>query len=172
MKSLRFLDRRAGYSLASLGLLLGIVVPSVVPAFASAAQVADRSVTLSDSSASATGVSYEFKFTPTQAAGAVVVWFCKNTPISGQACTAPPGMDASTAAISSTITNVPTPSALSKGANYLKFTASLTTTPVDIAFDGIANPLPVRPTQPTLITAVWPLELPKAWALMHTSWKA
>ena len=93
MKSLRFLDRRAGYSLASLGMLLGIASPAVIPAFASAAQVTSRSIELSNSAAGATNVGYTVKFTTVAAAGAFVLDFCKDSPIYGQTCVAPDDLD-------------------------------------------------------------------------------
>ena len=67
MKSVRFFDRRAGYSLGAIGLLLGMVLPGVFPAFASAANLTSRSITLSNSSAGAASVSYELKATTTAA---------------------------------------------------------------------------------------------------------
>lgn len=95
MKSSRLFDRRAGFSLASLGLLLGLVVPSVIPAFASASQLASRSIQLSNSAAGATGVSYQVSFTPSAAFQTVVIDFCSDSPVVGQTCTAPGGFDVS-----------------------------------------------------------------------------
>ncbi|HSX31450.1 MAG TPA: hypothetical protein VLE99_06040 [Candidatus Saccharimonadales bacterium] len=92
MKSLRFLDRRAGYSLGALGLLLGMVAPSVLPAFASAAQLSSRSVEMGSSAVSAT-TDYTVKFTTTAAMDALILEFCDDSPIPGQTCTAPTGFD-------------------------------------------------------------------------------
>lgn len=101
MKALRFLDRRAGYSLASIGLLLGMVVPAVLPAFASASIVTSRSVELSSSAAAQANVNYKVTFTPatTEATGYVVIFFCNDSPIPGQTCTAPTGLSASSATL-------------------------------------------------------------------------
>jgi hypothetical protein len=88
MKSLRFLDRRVGYSLGAIGLLLGMVVPAAFPTFASAdSQITSRSITLGSSNINAT-TSYDLKYT-SQAAidsgGLIEVDFCDN-PIIGSTC--------------------------------------------------------------------------------------
>lgn len=90
MKSVRFLDRQVSASLTALALLISLVVPGVIPAFASAAQVTSRSITLSNSAAGATGVTYEVEFTvgSSGAAGAYMLEFCSNSPIIGSSCTA------------------------------------------------------------------------------------
>lgn len=106
MRSFKLLERRARYILAAIGLLsLGVVAP-----FASAAQITQRSVALSSSTKSATGVSYAFTFTATQTGGAVVAQFCSNTPLVGQDCTAPTGFTSAgaTASGGATISGTPT----------------------------------------------------------------
>ncbi len=104
MKSLRFLDRRAGYSLASIGMLLGVVAPAALPAFATADVLTSRSVTMSSSTASATNVSYTAQFTvatPIVVGGGFVLQFCDSAtgPLLDQACDEPAGMDLSSAAV-------------------------------------------------------------------------
>lgn len=66
---------------------------------AGAAQVAERSVELSNTSKAAQGVNYRVTFTPVEAAQAFVLEFCENSPVIGVACTAPAGLDASEAVI-------------------------------------------------------------------------
>lgn len=83
MKSLRVFDGHLRYAVLAVTLVLA----AVVPAFASAAQLTERSVALSSSSKAATGVSYDFNFTAATTAGAVVVEFCSDTPLIGEACT-------------------------------------------------------------------------------------
>ncbi|HSX43194.1 MAG TPA: hypothetical protein VLF59_03850 [Candidatus Saccharimonadales bacterium] len=103
MKSLRFLDRRAGYSLSAIGLMLGMVAPAAIPAFASAGVTTSRSITLSNSAASATNVSYEVKATlPSglSSGGGAVIQFCSNSPLIDTACTAT-DMDVSGVAVGS-----------------------------------------------------------------------
>jgi len=139
MKSIRFLDRRVGFSLASIGLLLGMVAPAVVPAFASAAQITSRSISLSTSAKDATDVSYEVKFTAAQAgANAFVLDFCNDSPIPGQTCTAPTGFDASGATVGSGAASV-----ANTGNSTLTVTLSAATTAggtVDVVLNGIKNP--------------------------------
>lgn len=79
------LDRRAAYVVA----LFAIVFASIVPALVSAAQITERSIALSNSSAGTNGVTYQVNFTSVGAAGAAVVEFCSNSPVIGVACTAP-----------------------------------------------------------------------------------
>lgn len=94
MNSLRVFNRQAGFVIAIAALLLALVLPTL----ASAAQVTERSVALSSSATTATGVTYKVKFTAVQAAGAFVIDFCSNSPIVLESCTAPTGFDASAAA--------------------------------------------------------------------------
>jgi hypothetical protein len=140
MKSFRFLDRRAGYSLASLGLLLGIVVPSLVPAFASAAQLSARSITLSSSLVSATNTTYEVKFHATTAVGAFVVDFCNDSPIPLQTCTAPTGFS-----VSGVGTSTGGATATDMNLNSTHSTVKVAETigadsDVDVVLTGITNP--------------------------------
>lgn len=86
MKSSRFIDRRVGYGLASISLLIGMVVPSVFPAFVSADQLDTRSIQMSSASASATGVKYKVTFTPKTDFRKLVIDFCSDSPIPGEAC--------------------------------------------------------------------------------------
>lgn len=85
----RVLDRHTRSVAAAVGLLLATLAPAIVPAFAAADLVTDRSITLSSSAKNATAVSYEVTFTAVNTAGAVVVEFCSNTPLIGESCTSP-----------------------------------------------------------------------------------
>lgn len=94
MRSFKLLERRARYAVAAIGLVLvGVVAP-----FASAAQVTVRSIEMSSSVKSATDQTYKIKFTSVGGAGAFVVEFCSNTPLIGQACTKPTGLNLTGAA--------------------------------------------------------------------------
>jgi len=102
MKSIRLLDRRVGYTLSSIGLLLGVVAPAALPAFASADQMSARSVTMSSSVANDTSVSYNIKFTAANdidatasAEGGLIIGFCSNSPLTETACTMPAGFSTS-----------------------------------------------------------------------------
>jgi hypothetical protein len=97
MKSLRFLDRRAGYSIGALGILLGMAAPALVPAMSSAAVMTSRSITLSNSASSATSVSYEVKATlpgGLPADGGAFIEFCDaaSGPLIDTTCTKPTGL--------------------------------------------------------------------------------
>src|SRR6478735_8074427 len=101
MRSFRTLDRRAGFGLSAFTLLLAMVAPGLVPAFASADTLTERSIGLSSSSVSATNVSYDIKFTPANDADMFVVQFCDNSPLVGAVCDPPSGMNAASAATAS-----------------------------------------------------------------------
>lgn len=58
-----------------------------------AAQVTERSATLSSASVSASNVTYDVNFKAAENAGAVVIEFCNNSPLIGQNCTPPTGMN-------------------------------------------------------------------------------
>lgn len=94
MYSFRVFDRRARYIAAAFIVALS----AFIPAWVSAAQVTERSIQLSSASASATGVTYQVNFTAVNDAEAFVVDFCSNSPLIGQSCTPPTGMNASGAA--------------------------------------------------------------------------
>lgn len=102
MTSLKMANRRVGSLFAVAALTLATVTPGLVPAFASAAQVTERSVELSSSSKQATGVTYKVKFTTvsTTAPEAVVLDFCSDTPLIGADCGLPGSFNASLASAS------------------------------------------------------------------------
>jgi hypothetical protein len=137
LKTIR-VNRRVGSLFAVAALVLATVTPGLVPAFASAAQLTERSVQLSSSSKEATNVSYEVTFTPAAAAGAVVFDFCENSPLIGSACTPPVGFDASTAATPTSgfvVSQLTTPAD-----NTIKAVGTITAAPTTITLTGITNP--------------------------------
>jgi hypothetical protein len=87
-------------------LLVVAGLPMFQPGQANAAQVAERSIQLSDASlsggsitsgvGSGTNVTYQVTFTPVSDAEYIVIDFCITTPIIGDVCTAPTGMGAAT----------------------------------------------------------------------------
>jgi len=142
MKSLRFLDRRAGYSLASVGLLLGMVAPAVIPALASAGQLSSRSVEMSSAVPNDTGVKYTLAFTPTTAYGSVIVDFCDESPIIGEStCTTPTSFSAASATVAQTTGSIGTLTTTGTTAGHLVIKGSSTTSAAS-AFEisGIHNP--------------------------------
>ncbi len=98
MVSFRFVDKQKGYLVAAFALLVAFIAPSIV----FAAQVTQRSVALSSSSAGADAVQYTIKFTPDSAAAEIVLDFCASTssPLIGAECDEPAGFSVSSAAAS------------------------------------------------------------------------
>ena len=136
-------NRRVGSFFAVAALVLATITPGLVPAFASAAQVTERSVSLSSSSAQATDVTYSVTFKPVAAAGAYAIEFCSNTPLINTACTAPAGLDVTspTTATSGFTVAQTTASAAAADHNALAVTGALSagvSQTVEIA--GIDNP--------------------------------
>ena len=84
-------------------LLIVAGLPMFLPGYASAAQVTNRYIRLSDSGpsgttittgvGSGTNVTYRVSFDATAAAGSVVLDFCNETPLLNATCTRPTGMD-------------------------------------------------------------------------------
>ncbi len=127
-----------------------MVLPAIIlPAITSAAQLTERSVSLSSSSISAQNVSYEVKFTSAGAAGAFVVDFCSNSPLIGQECTPPTDFDASEAG--STTPNFTDVSALS--ASTLRVTGPIAAgAQMTVVLNGIDNPSTAGPMYARIIT--------------------
>lgn len=135
MNSFRVFDRKGRQIVAAVALSLAAVVPSLVPALASAAQLTERSVALSSSSKGATAVSYAFTFTAdNSSAGGVVVQFCDNTPLMLETCNAPTGFTAASATASgATIYGTPS-------ANKVQLTKSIANTSNTFTLANITNP--------------------------------
>jgi hypothetical protein len=137
MRSFRILNKRAGLVAAVSALLLGFVVAP----FAAAATVSERSIALSTANSDASGVAYQINFTPVSNAGAFVVDFCTNTPLLGEACTAPSGFTvAGATSATSGFTDVGEPT-VTTDHNTLRVTGTMTAaTPVSVDVAGVHNP--------------------------------
>jgi len=149
MNSLRLLDKRAGYFAVAVALIAAVILPVL----ASAAQLTERSIALSSSSKAATGVQYTVNFTVENDAGAFVVDFCSNSPVIGQACTAPAGFNAS-AATSATVgfTDV---SPLGASNNTVVVTGAIDASADDeitVDLSGITNPTNAGPLYARIVT--------------------
>lgn len=98
MISFGFVDKQKSYLVAAFALLVAFIAPSIV----FAAQVTERSIALSSSSAGADAVEYTIKFTPDSAAAEVVLDFCAGTssPLIGAECDEPAGFSVSSATAS------------------------------------------------------------------------
>lgn len=149
MESFKLLKSRARHIVAALGLVSLVVVAP----FASAAQVTARSIALSSSTKAATGVQYKVNFTSVGAAGAFVVDFCSNTPLIGQACTKPTGI------------NITTPTSATSGFtdveevpddandNTLRVVGTIgATTAISVDITGLTNPSSAGPLYARILT--------------------
>lgn len=127
------MNRRIG----SVFALIALVAATLAPTVALAAQLTTRSVALSSTSASATGVTYQVKFTAVNAAtGGFVIDFCTNSPTIGDSCTAPTGMVVTSAA--STSSGV---TAVSGTGHQVQVTVPISAAQnVSVDITGITNP--------------------------------
>lgn len=153
MTSLKSANRRVGSFFAVAALVLATLTPGLVPAFASAAQLTERTVTLSSSSRAATGVSYEIGFNAIGAFRAVVLDFCNDTPLIGDDCTGPSGFSVSSATTPTAGYSVNTAGAADDAntivlANSGEITAGART--VEIA--GVTNPSNAGPLYVRIVT--------------------
>ncbi len=138
MTFLKPINRRVGSLFAVAALVLATVTPGLVPAFASAAQVTERSVALSSSSRGAEDVTYTVEFTPPTAGGAATLLeFCTNTPLIGEDCDAPAGFSLADAEVATVALVDTTAAAANRGIVVDTLTQS---TPKTIAIDGVQNP--------------------------------
>lgn len=148
MNSLTAINRQVRYIVVAAGLIVATIFAGVVPALVSAAQLTERSIALSSSSISATGVTYEVNFTSVGAAGAVVVDFCSDSPVLGETCTAPTGFS---------VTGATTPTAgftedvLDSNTIALVGTIAATTQ-ITIEIDDVTNPSAAGPMYARMIT--------------------
>ncbi|MDL2341751.1 MAG: hypothetical protein QFB87_01585 [Patescibacteria group bacterium] len=159
--------QRIAYTMAAIAVLVGVVYPAFKPKLASAAQLTTRSITLSDSGqsggtittgvGSGTNVVYKFAFTTTQAAQSLVIDFCNTSPLIGDTCTAPVGMDASAAVLAGitgnitnagwTVTATASQIKLAKGSGSAatsgvqSFTLSGITNPASVVYGGSPKPV-------------------------------
>lgn len=143
--SLRLPSRRTGYVAATFMLLFA----TITSAFASAAQVTERSIELSSSTAGATGVTYKVNFTPVSNAAAVVIDFCSDSPLIGETCTAPTGLNVSTSTAAAGFTKD-----AATTANKLVLTSgtiTATTNPA-ITITGVVNPSTVDTFYARIVT--------------------
>jgi len=118
----------------------GVLLAAFVPALAMAAQVTQRSIELSSSSASSTNVTYTVKFTASNAAGSFVVDFCSNSPVIGEACTAPTGFSVTgVTSATSGFTDVVAPTSASTTQRVVTGTIGASDN-VSVVLSGVTNP--------------------------------
>lgn len=152
MRSYGVLASQAKRFVMAVALLMATIIPALVPAIVAAAQVTERSVALSSSSAGATNVSYTVGFKSVEAAGAVVVDFCTNTPLYGEACTAPTGFNVGTlSAVPSGFTAIG--KVTSNNNNTLRITGTIAAdTTISAQVTGITNPTNAGPLYARIVT--------------------
>ncbi len=78
--------RRPAAALSALALVVGLAAPALNLSSVSAAMIETRSIKMSDSTPSATGVQYELTFTPVSNAQELIVDFCGDTPLLEATC--------------------------------------------------------------------------------------
>lgn len=125
-----------------------LVMATMLPISAQAAQLENRQLELSTASASATGVDYTFSFdTATEDdIGSFVFEICSNDPFPGTSCTEPSGFDGSGATATSDLGTVDTTTTAGTADN--EFTVELSSaetsvasgTSVEVTLSGITNP--------------------------------
>lgn len=96
------LHKRVASRLTNATLVVFMAVAVLIPALTqtvSAAQLTSRSMQMSSSAASATGVSYLTSFTTAGSAQSLVIDFCSQSPIIGDTCTTPTGFTAASATV-------------------------------------------------------------------------
>lgn len=125
-----------------------LVLATMVPLGAQAAQLENRQLELSTAAASATGVDYTFTFdTATEDdIGSFVFEICSNDPFPDTSCTAPSGFDGSGATATSDLGTVDT--VTTSGTNNNEFEVALTSaqtsvpsgTTINVTLSGLTNP--------------------------------
>lgn len=140
-------DNYIGNILAAVGLLIAFVAPVLISVAVSADQITSRSVTLSSSSKEVEDVDYDFDFTLPNAAGAVVIEFCENSPLIGAACDAPSGFDASGATTSSGTFSIDV-----QTATTVELVETMSAGAIDLTLEGIDNPTAAGPLYARIVT--------------------
>jgi hypothetical protein len=146
---------KTAYLVMSLAFSSALILPMwVETALASPVELTSRSIEMSDSGASGgaiasgvgsgTSVDYAFGFHATDAAKAVAVSFCSDSPLYTDTCTAPTGMDVSSATINTGV-GLGTTWTVHAGATASHFeiddaTGYSGSSDVTFEMDGITNP--------------------------------
>jgi len=130
---LTFSRQAVGYFIAAAAILLA----AFIPALAMAAQVTERSVALSTSSADASAATYTVNFTAPTTAAAFVLDFCTDSPVIGEDCAAPAGFKVDTA---TSTTSGFVASATTSGADNQVVITGTVTGAISVELTGIDNP--------------------------------
>lgn len=147
MSSIRSYGRRVGSLFAVAALVLATITPGLIPSFASAAQLNERSITLSSSAATATNVTYGVEFTaPSVGGGSMIIDFCSNSPLIEATCNVPAGLN--TAAVATATSGF---TASSEADSTIRVVGTITGT-VEIDLTGINNPTADGPLYARIVT--------------------
>jgi hypothetical protein len=146
MRDVKLFGTLAGRLAVVAALILATIAPALIVAVASAAQVTERSISLSSTSRNAKGVTYQVNFTAPTGAGAVVVDFCSNSPLVGQPCTAPIGFNSSAATTANGFTIG------TNTANTVVASGTIGSGQNTIVFNGIDNPTNAGPLYARILT--------------------
>lgn len=138
------LTNKRGLAILQIAVLL---LALLVPYRLQAAQLENRSLTLSTAAAGATGVDYAFSFdaATTSNVGSFLFEICSNDPFPGTSCTAPSGFDGTGATATSSIGTVNTVNTSGTNDNEIEV---LLSTPVsvtaldtlNVTLEGLTNP--------------------------------
>lgn len=134
IRSLSFTSRQVGY-ISGFVVALALVL---MPALAGAEQVTQRSIELSSSSEAAQNVSYALNFTAPNAADALVIDFCAESPTVGNpTCTTPAGFTAASAVVAA---ETPGFTATAVDANTVRIVGDVIAGANTIQLNSINNP--------------------------------
>jgi hypothetical protein len=147
MNSFRILDRRW----LSVAAVFALLIASIVPALAFAAQVTERSIELSNSSAGTDGVTYRVKFKAVGEAKSFVVEFCGNSPLIGSTC-ADPAVGFNAGGATSTTTNFTDVVASAKKVVVTNTNNITAGQDVEVDLLGINNPDTAGPLYARIVT--------------------
>ncbi len=135
---------RLTYGLSAFALTVAFTVSMVLPGVmgqASAAQVTTRSMQMSDSTPSATSVSYKLTFTPVTTTQELIVDFCGDTPLIGATCAFAAGTVPNVTGVGSSLGTATTVGS-GTPVHTIKVTGLTMTggSPYTITFTGLTNP--------------------------------
>lgn len=146
MLSLRKFDRRVSAIVACLGLIMGVALPAAFPIAVYAGSITSRSIALTSSAASATGVTYHLTATvqtAISANGGFVLQFCGDSPLVGLSCTFPAGINVSSVGTTGSTTAGTASDIDATNHSIIKWVATGAVSggsTVDVTLTGITNP--------------------------------
>ncbi len=149
MSPLRVFSYRVRRFVAAGALLAATIVPAAVPGLVSAATLTERSVAMTSSAKTATGVSYTVSFKAAQDnTGAFIVDFCTDSVV-GTTCSTPTGLNVNTP----TTTGSDTVSAIDANTVKVVLNAPVDTDgQVSVVLGGLTNPTNAGPMYARIVS--------------------